>query len=45
MQTENMQQAEILTKLAARVEQLNTDVRDTQRLLSALEGNVTGLQL
>ncbi|KAK9790133.1 hypothetical protein WJX73_003464 [Symbiochloris irregularis] len=38
VQAESMHNAEVMSKLAAKVEQLDTDVRDTQKLLGALQG-------
>lgn len=41
VQAENLRLTETLAKLATKVEQVDTDVRDTQKLLSALEGACT----
>lgn len=38
VQAETMHNADVMTKLAAKVEKLDTDVHDTQQLLGALQG-------
>jgi hypothetical protein len=38
VQAENMQQAEALVRISKKLETLDTDIQDTQQLISALHG-------
>jgi hypothetical protein len=44
VQAENIQQAETLVKLTEKLESLNSDVQDTQQLISALHSEFQTIQ-